>query len=691
MSRSEALHLVENLHWPIFPCNPLDKRPLVENGFKAATTDPKQIAKWWRRWPNAMIGVPTGEVSGFFCVDQDRKEEGKDGVATWDAWTIEYREVILTRAHTTPSTGRHALFQMVAGIRNIPLDRLGPGIEIKGDGGYIVVPPSKMHDGREYVGNDIPVAPAPKWLIDKIFRYYQHRNEKEEKREQHEPVDIDLVRYALSLISDDSYQAWFEIGGALRGAFSKDPEEGYKLFSEWSGKSKKFDPTQCRDKWSKLSAVREFTVATIFWHAEKVDKDWLTKYNQATKTQKEPMLRSLAYAIIDEQAIPTRPWIIPGLLMRGHLSLMAAPGGTGKSVLTICVAIALATGKPWANWKPRKQCKVLLINSEEDMDEMQRRTIAAAVKMGVNLGEIKDNLHVPNVSEMIIAEYDKRTRDMIVTPRVDNLIKLIKREVFDVVIVDPFTETFRGEETNLELKWVGAEWRKIARITSSGIWLVHHTRKYSKDMAGDVDAARGGTALPNIVRVATTLFPMTEKEATIYGIKIEERHMYVRHDDAKTNYDSPSGMARWFRMDTVILQNQHDDIPGDNVGVPMPWKPPMEIGIAPDKIMGLIAKIDRGIYDADGVFTGEYYTWNKNQTAGDSFNRWVGRLVCKELGCNELQAMKIINDLRNRNELMQFEYKNSASKNRHPRRACGSPAKTAAMEAPPKTQGKMDL
>ena len=45
---------------PVFPCNPLDKKPLTAHGFKDATTDEAQIRAWWTRWPNAMVGAPTG-------------------------------------------------------------------------------------------------------------------------------------------------------------------------------------------------------------------------------------------------------------------------------------------------------------------------------------------------------------------------------------------------------------------------------------------------------------------------------------------------------------------------------------------------------------------------------------------------------------------------------------------------------
>jgi hypothetical protein len=50
--------------WPVFPCSPVDKAPLIDGGFKSASKNPRQIRRWWRQFPKAMIGVPTGPETG---------------------------------------------------------------------------------------------------------------------------------------------------------------------------------------------------------------------------------------------------------------------------------------------------------------------------------------------------------------------------------------------------------------------------------------------------------------------------------------------------------------------------------------------------------------------------------------------------------------------------------------------------
>jgi len=127
--------------WPVFPCN-LDKSPRVAGGFKAATTNREQIETWWRWWPDALIGVRLGAANGVFVTDLDRKPNQPDGVATW-AELIERNGAPATLMAQTPSTGRHLFFRWPDGLRNIPLNGLYPGIEIKAEGGYVCVHPSR--------------------------------------------------------------------------------------------------------------------------------------------------------------------------------------------------------------------------------------------------------------------------------------------------------------------------------------------------------------------------------------------------------------------------------------------------------------------------------------------------------------------------------------------------------------------
>ncbi|MBN9178774.1 MAG: bifunctional DNA primase/polymerase [Microbacterium sp.] len=129
---------------PVFPCVPDGKRPLVEHGFHDAATDAGQVAAWWRRWPTANIGVPTGAASGVEVVDVDRKAAGS-GFAAFGrarqaglvgAWLAVVR---------TPSGGMHAYFPTDPDRPQASWQAARAHVDFRGAGGYIIAPPSVVN------------------------------------------------------------------------------------------------------------------------------------------------------------------------------------------------------------------------------------------------------------------------------------------------------------------------------------------------------------------------------------------------------------------------------------------------------------------------------------------------------------------------------------------------------------------
>jgi hypothetical protein len=146
---------------PVFPCNPDNKRPLTDNGFHDATTDAAMVRDWWGRWPDAMIGMPTGAATGFWVLDVDDP-------AAFEASAPE----LPTTRKTITGKGYHLFWKWgEAEVRNAqkhpkhggwPFPEL-PGAEVRGQGGYVIVPPSRHPSGRLYHWEGsatVQVAPA---------------------------------------------------------------------------------------------------------------------------------------------------------------------------------------------------------------------------------------------------------------------------------------------------------------------------------------------------------------------------------------------------------------------------------------------------------------------------------------------------------------------------------------------------
>lgn len=145
---------------PVFPCKP-DKSPYIAGGFKAATTDAATIRRWADTFPDALVGVPTGEASGLFVLDIDRHGD-VDGFATLAALGFD---VPRTQAHDTPNGGRHYLLRWQPGMKS-SAGSIGAGIDTRGAGGYILWWPANGHRA-ENVG---VIADPPDWLIDALSR-----------------------------------------------------------------------------------------------------------------------------------------------------------------------------------------------------------------------------------------------------------------------------------------------------------------------------------------------------------------------------------------------------------------------------------------------------------------------------------------------------------------------------------------
>lgn len=178
----------------VFPCNPsvtkgMSKRPLVARdkdaagnpipktgGFYKASRDEAVITDWWSRWPKALIGIRMGAEAGVWALDPDvPKEEGDaDGLTAWRNLCAEYGFKPFTHAHLTPSGGEHLLFRWRDDrpITNAEGALGGSGINVRGEGGYVIAPPSALTDGRRYHFAEpldaFRFMDAPDWLYDLI-------------------------------------------------------------------------------------------------------------------------------------------------------------------------------------------------------------------------------------------------------------------------------------------------------------------------------------------------------------------------------------------------------------------------------------------------------------------------------------------------------------------------------------------
>jgi hypothetical protein len=299
---------------------------------------------------------------------------------------------------------------------------------------------------------------------------------------------------------------------------------------------------------------------------------------------------------VDPGVIPPRGWLSATQFCRQFLSLLIAPGGTGKTALRYLQAIDLAreSMETITGFKKFQRCKVLIVGLEDGRNEMDRRTAAGLIHHGIKREEIKGHLFCWSPKGIKLAEMKAGSRQIGELER--RLRGKIERLGIDLVMIDPLIKAHGLEENdNNAMDFVCELLTKLAIEYNIAVDASQHTKKGTL-VAGDPDNARGASATRDAGRLGYTLITMTEEEAAAFAIEPKQRKLYVRLDKAKVNIEPPAEKATWFKFIGVNLGNATEMYPaGDNVQTVEPWTPPETwAGLSTVVLNAALTEIDAG-------------------------------------------------------------------------------------------------
>jgi len=356
--------------------------------------------------------------------------------------------------------------------------------------------------------------------------------------------------------------------------------------------------------------------------------------------------------IVKQQEIQHRQWLYGNRLIRGYVTLLVAPGGTGKSSLILGMCMALATNRPLLGGRIHQRCNVALLNLEDPQDEIDRRMAAIAMRYKISNGDIDGRFFVSPPEATVNIASPGSDGFSVIHPDVDDIIKKVMEAKIDVLAVDPFAESHTLEEnSNPQMIQAAAAWRRVARECDCSVLLAHHVRKGPVD---SIESARGAKALTDSARVGLLLSTMTEEDAEALGVSSDNRLQYVRLDDAKANLAPRAPKASWFHLDNVTLDNATPTYPnGDQVVVIEPWEPPSVWDSMPEPDCNLA--LDR---IAAGLPGGALYTSSRR---GGS-DRWAGTLLVEMFDITEGQASSVIKTWITNGVLVQETYRDVAQR-----------------------------
>src|SRR5262245_30604667 len=231
--------------WMLFPAPPGSKKSHVSRKYDpnernwGMTNDPAQIKQYWEDFPAANVGLPTGTENGFWVCEADTiKGHGIDGIASLRALEQQHATLPPTLMAESPSGSLHYYFRQPDGIKiTNSTSMVAPGVDVKGEGGMVIAPPSVRHDGVYRWRNELPIADPPAWLVQLVTAASRQRENRSNGGKPHaitDPWEAGCFAAAVAALKNNyDWQNWNRFIMAIYFA-TGGSEEGRKLTHEFS-------------------------------------------------------------------------------------------------------------------------------------------------------------------------------------------------------------------------------------------------------------------------------------------------------------------------------------------------------------------------------------------------------------------------------------------------------------------------
>lgn len=479
--------------YAVIPVKPSDKAPYTAHGLKEATTDPETIRGWWNRWPDANVAVACGKVSHDIIVLDVDVKQGKNGLQSVTAWQAAHDYFPETVVAHTPSGGYHYFFRVSdPGIYKNRVEAI-PGVDIRGDGAYVVVYPSANESGKMYTwrhGVSIldtdELADANASVLELLELNARNSTAKKQDAAKRQRVDMHhvpegqrndtLFRFASKMVgSGISRDAALEAARAEVATWDN-PLPDFEIVKTVDSAYNSYEPNE----------------ETIYGNTRpEIDENGEYIPRLPAELSREFLLNPP----------PKSKPVVVNYLREGEAMLLSGPPKAGKSFLIVQLAIAIATGSRWLGMTCQKKT-VLYIDAELSASMTGERIRDIRERMGISY--LPDNLHVINTKT---GQKDQITlRDV-----ADDFVHGIRSE--EVVIVDPLYMFLNSDENdNSQMK---KEMEQIRRIASIGVTVivVHHMAKGTQAGKMSIDRASGAGVLGRFFDSILTL-NLLNREAT---------------------------------------------------------------------------------------------------------------------------------------------------------------------------------
>ena len=518
------------LGWPVFPCHSADaagcscgnsgcaspgKHPLTSSGFHDATTDEATIRAWWTQWPGANIATATGK--GRVVLDFDDMSQ----VDTWPHELVALLQANTPIARTGRPGGeaRHVFLRCSVEVRS--RGQVWPGVDVRGDGGYVILPPSRHESGNLYEWIQDPsyeLAELPDTLDQFLASPRKDHDDDDDgpgwlRLSQDQEAEI---RSALSCLSSEPRDIWLRMGMALKSTGAG--EQAFRIWDEWSQTCpEKYTQEACRQAWGSVTETlrdgSEMTIRSLF-HAAYL-AGWRVDKPAPTTTPAGKAGQGIALRVDDLFTMPGKEpdWLIEDVMAVGESAILFGPSGSYKTFVALDLCARIVYGLRIWGCDVRKG-HVLYLPGEGRLGLKKR--LAAWAQGQPALPETHANFHVAEtLPELSTEEGFLRVFATLQGARDAG-------EPYSLVVVDTLSWALGGGLDENSAKDVNILQVRVKRLREEfgvATLLVHHAGKAAQ--AVGMGGARGSSA---ITANAETVLQVVKKGnvCTVHVTKTKE-------------------------------------------------------------------------------------------------------------------------------------------------------------------------
>jgi len=663
-------------------CHSAGKHPAINwQRYTQKQADDDTLCMWFEDSEDLYgVGLVTGSISGnIFVVDVD-VGEGKSGIETLDNVQMAHDDLPITATAITGSGGKHLFFRAPEGMV-IGTDKnvLGQGVDVRGEGGFVVAAPSKHVSGNRYQYDKDDIAPAPNWLLGMVEGHQNADTGKydvtttlgslgrvEDGRESvmmkvimttifsfyeqtlalptmDELVEYGWPRYESSVTTRDGRT--LEEDGRGITAFTE--KAGYQLARAKRGELKTLNAIKATMDSMGLKSNEQPEEPTTH-HYEDGDvptSEILRKYVLdafEAETERSTKLRIHDWHIRQFAGEPPEmEYLVEGIFPASSPALLAASGGTGKSFALLDLALKVALHEPDNPFAPDRYAfggkvstggSVVMLTAEDSADSVHRRLYQISTPDEIK--KASERLMVVPIPDATgaIALINEGMGVVSMTEHYHDLIDQISRiDDLALVIIDPL-QAFCWADVNADPKAAQVWWTAMSSIcakTGASLIVAHHMRKDGLNGITKAEEAReairGSTALVDGARLVYAMWGISgdAEIAPCNALSLPlNRQSIVCGCVVKTNDIADRDVRFYARSKTGLLEDRTGEIEDANKAASQ---------VSQDQIDKIFAEIE--------------LRWNRENPFSHAYNsgeRYLGRWIVDHMRLTKKFAKQMV-------------------------------------------------